>query len=500
MTPRPRLNVFASHLQRQGTRTLSAPVWQPHPQNVAQQLAMASPADQLFYGGAAGVGKSDLLLGYALTQASHGIIYRREYPQLRSLIERGKEIAGMAGQWNGQAKTITLGSRVLEFGAVQYEESVNKFQGRAFDFHGFDELTSFSERQFRFLIGWNRSAHPGVRCRIIATGNPPTTASGEWVRHYWAPWLDKAHPLHPTEPGQLLWFATIDGKDECFQTPEPIEHKGEVIVPHSRTFIPGTLSQNPYLANTNYRATLQSLPEPLRSLLLYGFDAAVESLDEPYQLIPSAWVKAAQQRHSQGEYQTHGTRVIGIDPARGGGDRTAIALREGDKVSLWQYPGLGTPDGGSVATLALKHWQEGTGINVDVIGIGSSVYDVLRGQNLPVTAINVAATSHAHDRTGLLAMANLRAEVFWRLREALDPENGATLALPPDPAVLTELTSYRWKLEHRGIQLEPKEATKKRLGRSPDLGDAIALACYLPRVYTSAFDSGEPVRNYRRQW
>lgn len=445
---------------------------------------------------------SDMLLGCALTQHDRSIIFRREHPQLRSLISRAKEIAGLHGKWNGQDKVLTLpGGRTLEFGAVQYEESVGKYQGRAFSFHGFDELTSFTELQFRTLIGWNRSANPKERCRIIATGNPPVTAAGEWVRQYWGPWLDKGNPLYPAKPGELLWFATIDGKDQLLDGPNPVDHEGEVIYPHSRTFIPGTLDQNPYLAQTNYRSTLQSLPEPLRSLLLFGFDAQIDMADEPFQLIPSAWVRAAQQRYSKGEYSLEGSKGIGCDPARGGGDRSVIAYREGERVDYWAYPGHQTPDGGSVVALVLERWTEGTPINIDVIGIGGSVVDVARGRGLPVRAIDVSAKSHGHDRTGVLGFANLRAEIFWKLRESLDPEFGATLALPPDPQVLTELTAYQWTVTHQGIRLEPKPETKKRLGRSPDIGDAIALACYVGGgSYTPSFDDVPPGKYQRPGW
>jgi hypothetical protein len=60
----------------------------------------------------------------------------------------------------------------------------------------------------------------------------------------------------------------------------------------SRTFIPSRVSDNPYLMGTGYMTQLQSLPEPLRSQMLYGdFKAGVQ--DDPWQVIPTAWVEAA---------------------------------------------------------------------------------------------------------------------------------------------------------------------------------------------------------------
>ncbi|NJN87932.1 MAG: hypothetical protein HC881_18595 [Leptolyngbyaceae cyanobacterium SL_7_1] len=91
------------------------------------------------------------------------------------------------------------------------------------------------------------------------------------------------------------------------------------------------------------------------------------------------------------------------------------------------------------------------------------------------------------DRSGQLGFANKRAESYWRLRELLDPAYGATLALPPDPKVLADLTAPRWKLTLQGILLESKDDIRGRLGRSPDLGDAIVMACNLGSSYSSVF-------------
>ncbi len=65
-----------------------------------QAQALASEADETFYGGAAGGGKSDCLLGCAMTEHQDAIIFRREYPQLRGLVKRSREIVGTAGTFN----------------------------------------------------------------------------------------------------------------------------------------------------------------------------------------------------------------------------------------------------------------------------------------------------------------------------------------------------------------------------------------------------------------
>ena len=63
------------------------------------------------------------------------------------------------------------------------------------------------------------------------------------------------------------------------------------------------------------------------------------------------------------------------------------------------------------------------------------------------------------------------------MRELLAPESQITVALPPDPQLRADLASYRWKLMSGGvIQIEMKEDIKKRIGRSPDDGDAVILS------------------------
>ena len=71
---------------------------------------------------------------------------------------------------------------------------------------------------------------------------------------------------------------------------------------------------------------------------------------------------------------------------------------------------------------------------------------------------------------------NLRAEAYWRMREALDPDYGDDLALPDDSELLADLCAPRWEYTPRGVRVEEKEDIIKRIGRSPDAGDAAVLA------------------------
>jgi hypothetical protein len=451
-------------------------------------MAYESRADEVFYGGAAGGGKTDLLIGLALTAHRRSVIFRREYPQLKAIVDRCAEIVGDAGRYNVQSNTYRMkDGRLLELGAVQYEKDVKKYQGRPHDLKCFDELPNFLEYQYLFLSGWLRTTATGQRTRIVSAGNPPTNAEGEWVIRRWGAWLDGQHP-YPAKPGELRWYAQVAGKEVATESGAPFWHKNELITPKSRTFIPARLVDNPHLMASNYGATLQALPEPLRSQLLYG-DFAIGLDDHPWQVIPTAWVRLAMARHAERK-QPRVTPVLGVDVARGGSDKTVLARRYGNwYAELERHPGASTPDGAAVGRLVLRDLAQDSLINIDVIGVGASVYDWLRERVDPamatVTAINVSAGSTATDRSGQLQFVNLRAEAYWKMREALDPVEGEDIALPDDSELLADLCAPRWDYTPRGVRIEEKADIIKRIGRSPDAGDATVLALLQRRGMTA---------------
>ncbi len=461
-------------------RLLAADVWTPLPG--PQRDAYDSPADILLYGGAAGGGKTDLLLGLALTQARRSILFRREFAQLKAIEDRAREVIGIAGRYTGAARVGRLpGRRMLEFGAVQHPGDERKYQGRAHDLKAFDEITAFTEAQFRFLIGWNRTSDAKQRTRVVAAGNPPVGSDGDWIIRYWAPWLDRQHP-RPAGSGELRWFAMIDSQETEVEGGAAITHGGEVVMPRSRSFIRARVEDNPYLMAAGYKAVLQALPEPLRTRLLQG-DFAGAQEDDPLQVIPTAWIAAAQARWAA-DGAAGPMETIGIDVARGGQDRSVLTPRHGAWFGPQRvFSGAATPDGPSVLALARALAEGGDPIlQIDVIGVGAAVFDTARARNLPALGLNAAEASTARDRTGRLGFLNLRAEWWWQLREALDPEHGEDLALPPDRELLADLAAPRWRLGSRGIQIESKDDIRARIGRSPDKGDSLVYAFTKPRA------------------
>ncbi|MDX9861642.1 MAG: terminase family protein [Rhodospirillales bacterium] len=463
----------AERLAMEGTAGM---LWVPNPG--PQTEAYFSPADELFYGGAAGGGKSDLLLGLAVNEHDRSVVFRRELKQTAAMADRLAAIRGTRAGWNGQERVCRMGDRLIEFGGCPAAGDEESWQGRPHDLKGFDEITQFLESQFRYLITWNRSTKEGQRSRVVATGNPPTTPEGEWVVKYWAPWLDPDHP-NPAKPGEIRWFATMpDGKEVEVDGPDLIVVDGEEIQPRSRTFIPSSVDDNPFLARTNYKATLQGLPAELRDKFLHG-DFQSGKDDHPMQVIPTAWIEAAMARwRPDGGFRVP-MATIGGDVARGGKDETVLSPRHDNWFApLVTAPGTSTPDGDSVVALILRVRKDGAVVHIDLTGVGTSPYDTLKRNKIQAVAFVAAGKSTARDQSKQLGFVNKRAESWWLMREALDPASGQDLALWPDRQTKADLASARYFLTPRGIQVEAKDDIKDRIGRSPDRGEAVILARY----------------------
>ena len=454
-----------------------------------QQQAYDSAADILLYGGAAGGGKSSLIAGLAYTVHKCSVIYRREKTDLSALVDEVLSIHGSDKGYNSQKSVLKLPDRrSISFEGMQYEKDKKVAQGKAKDLIAYDEVTQFLESQVRYSMTWNRplKVHIGQRCRVIMASNPPDSAEGDWVVSFFAPWLDSEHP-HPAMPGELRWYISDEkGVDTEVEDATPILVSGELITPRSRTFIPSSVDDNVYLEGSGYKAGLQALPEPLRSQMLRG-DFLAGREDDPWQLIPTAWVEAAQARWTSRRPKHLKMSSIGFDPTRGGGDKSVAAPRYGwwfDELVVQE--GVHTPDGPASVAFIAPLVRDGACIQIDIIGgAGASTYDQLVQNGFNVEAVDGRKESHEHDvATGRLGFFNERSCNWWRMREALDPDTGMDLALPPSRTMKADLCAPRWQMTPRGIQVEGKSTErrdgfgdlKQRLGRSPDEGDAVVNA------------------------
>lgn len=445
---------------------------------------------------------SALGVGLAVNEHKNSLIMRRRYGDLSSLT---KEAIKFHGSRNGfssapQPKLDMGNGKLIEFGACQHLGDEESWQGRAHDYIYFDESSQFLEAQVRFLMAWNRATgdNPGQRCRVIMGSNPPVSSDGDWLIRMFAPWIDPTH-ANPARPGELRWFITDPDGNVDVEVPDSrtiTEWNGkrllenQWLIPKSRTFIPSTLRDNPFLG-ADYKATLDSLPEPLRSAMRDG-NFMASKVDDPMQIIPTDWIRAAQARWTPQIPLNVPMCAIGVDPAKGGADTTVLAPRyDGWYAVPIAVPGSQTPNGSDTAGLVITNRRNNATVVIDVGGgYGDAAFEHLRG-NLPnidigsnarvVVKFDGSATSTARTSGGTLPFKNKRAEAIWKFKEALDPsqEGGSLIMLPPDPRIMADLSSYRLlprAIEAGVIQVESKQELKTRLGRSPDFGDAIFMA------------------------
>lgn len=469
-----------------------------------QTAAYYSEADEMFYGGSGGGGKTMLMCGLAVNGGHTDIqIFRREAVQLRGVIKELTKILGSTQGFNSQLGIWRLpGGQTIELAGLKDEDDKYDWQGREGDLKMFDEITHFSRLQYKFVIGWNRSTRPGQRCRIVCAGNPPMDENGLWVIAYWRPWLDDKC-ADPAQPGELRWpVRASDDDDEdreiFFHSREeaiahlktlrtaPRDLEGNIIAPRSRTFIPAALEDNPDLMRTGYAAVIEGMPAEIREAMKGKFRTTFA--DDEWQVIPTQWIIDAQERWRpeppKGELMT----AMGVDIAQGGADRTVLAPRYGDWFGqMITKPGRETPDGPTAAAFVVLHMRDGAAINIDLGGgWGGPCFGHLKGDAAAdVFGIMPGVASSGRALEGGLAFRNIRAEMWWRMREALDPMSPSKIALPPDPELRAELAAPRYKTSKGGdggrhmiITLEEKSDIRKRLGRSPDKGDAVVMAWF----------------------
>lgn len=194
------------------------------------------------------------------------------------------------------------------------------------------------------------------------------------------------------------------------------------------------------------------------------------------QLIPTDWVAAAMKREAS--YTLSDALVCGIDIARGGADNNVIRFRRGldaRSIKKIKIPGSETRDTtrfiARVCTVVVEHKPDA--VFVDSTGVGGPIADQLRRLLPGVPIIDVNFASAAPDGH----YSNMRSYMWWKLREAIR----AGLAIDDDPELEAELTSPEYGHNARDqLQLEKKDDIKKRLGISPDDGDALALTYAMP--------------------
>ena len=264
----------------------------------------------VLYGGAAGGGKSYAMLvdplRYCHKPVHRALILRRSMPELRELIDKSRELYPKAYPgckfreveklWN-----FPSGAKI-EFGFLERDADVYRYQGQAYSWIGFDEITHLpTEFGWNYLASRLRTTDPEIVPYLRCTANPGGVG---------AHWVKKRY-VDPYEPNKAF-----EGSDGL-----------------TRKFIPARLDDNPYLAEDGrYEQMLKALPAVQRKQLLEGnWDitegAAFAEFDPDVHVIPPFQIPIGWERVKGIDYGYASESACvwaAIDPS----DRTLIIYRE----------------------------------------------------------------------------------------------------------------------------------------------------------------------------
>jgi len=213
-------------------------------------------------------------------------------------------------------------------------------------------------------------------------------------------------------------------------------------------------------------------------------------------LVPYEWIEAANNRWKDMQKEDKAWRIsgkplrLGVDVAGMGRDSSVWCFRYADYVSKFEsHQSAGKPDHMLIAgkTKQILNSNNGARAYIDTIGEGAGVLSRLLEQNMK-NAISCKYSESAtfkgkplKDRTDQYEFANMKAYLYWAIRDWLDPWTNSKAALPPDAELAEELTETKWEFMSNGkIKIESKEDLKKRLKRSPDKADTLANTFYPP--------------------
>ena len=209
-------------------------------------------------------------------------------------------------------------------------------------------------------------------------------------------------------------------------------------------------------------------------------------------LIPLEWIEAAQKRWKDFQQCTRDYGRIGVDVAGMGRDCSVFCYRYDNYVShIDKHNSGGKADHMKIAGKVKFDVTRDNNVTafIDTIGEGAGVYSRCEEMGLGNRVFSCKYSESAKrknkplkDITGQIEFCNMRAYLFWAVRDWLDPKNNTGAMLPPGGTLAEEATEIKWFFRSDGrVQIEPKEAIKERLGHSTDEFDALANTFYPER-------------------
>ncbi|MBS3742627.1 MAG: terminase family protein [Candidatus Cloacimonetes bacterium] len=465
------------------------------PQKGFQEKFLASQADIVIGGGAAGAGKTYALLLEFMRHRKNkrfgGAIFRRTYQQVKNeggLWDSSSELYPLAG---AEPKESNLSWKFpsgakLKFSHLEYEKNKYDYQGAEIPFIGFDELTHFSESMFFYLMSRNRSTC-GIRPYIRATCNPDPDS---WVYNLIEWWIGEDGFPIPERNGVLRYFVkdgdtyvwgdsydeVIDKADFVWdKLPENANYKDYI---KSITFISGSIYQNQKLLESNpqYLANLMSQDEATKKALLDGnwFVSSDETDIFDFFAFNDIFTN---------EFRNRGEKYITAD----------IALKGSDLLIAFAWDGYVIVDVEVVEKsksdvvierlkdLARRNEVPERNVVYDDDGVGAFVDGFIKQAN----GFN-NNSKPLNDEN----FKNLKAQCIYKMADLVNQNQISILPAVSNKKIAGKTIMQHLKEERKAFKREkpdtdgklsviPKEKMKAIIGHSPDFMDAFYMRYYL---------------------
>jgi hypothetical protein len=476
---------------------LSEIVHKPH--SGGQEDFLCSPAQEVFFGGEAGGGKSYALCHDFLYDVdnpnANGILFRKSFPDLEDLIFKAKEhFAGFSPKYNESKHLFNFPSGArFRFAHMGHTSSIFTHAGQEYTNINWDELCHFPRLPYTYLFSRLRSTDPTIFTRVRSTGNPDGIGV-LWVK---ARFIDKLKPY------EIGWFKSINDRD-VRATPEqeeklfymanlPFKDKQEFLLEHpdlagfiSRQWIPTRRKENIALManNPGYESMLDQLPEKQKRAYKYG---VWDTYDAEFQVIKTAWWVRAM----SGEVNAQdGIAAVGGDYAESGDKCTMVSGRGNQVKRVKEFDGMKT---GEFAKILWKeHHRYGRNqclTGIDAVGPGVGVFHDLNDLGLggrcePCKYKDDTFDEKFSKNALKLKFNNWRTQAWWQFRVDMEAGNIDLHLLETQQyyydnlhVLQEEVFAHTYEIQNGVVKIISKNDLRKEdsLGRSPDIADALVI-------------------------